>query len=37
MFRQHLEQNPKTTDWRIRQAIDAVIIYTRQSGVGRCG
>ena len=27
MFRCHLEQNPRITDWQIRQAIDAVIIY----------
>jgi hypothetical protein len=30
MFRQHLEQNPRITDWQIRQAIDAVIIYKHQ-------
>ena len=30
MFRQHLEQNPRITDWQIRQAIDAVIIYRHQ-------
>jgi integron integrase len=30
MFRCHLEQNPRITDWQIRQAIDAVIIYKHQ-------
>ncbi|MDP6546869.1 MAG: integron integrase [Phycisphaerae bacterium] len=30
MFRQHLEQNPRITDWQVRQAIDAVIIYRHQ-------
>ena len=30
MFRCHLEQNPRITDWQVRQAIDAVIIYRRQ-------
>jgi len=30
MFEVHLEQNPGITDWQIRQAIDAVIIYKHQ-------
>jgi len=30
MFRHHLEQNPRITDWQMRQAIDAVIIYKYQ-------
>jgi len=30
MFRQHVEQSPRITDWQIRQAIDAVIIYKHQ-------
>ncbi|MBC8374190.1 MAG: hypothetical protein H8E53_11385 [Planctomycetes bacterium] len=30
MFRQHLEQNPRITDWQLRQAIDAVLIYKHQ-------
>jgi len=30
MFKVHLEQNPGIKDWRIRQAIDAVIIYKHQ-------